>query len=134
MSVALKALEIAESGDPREEILADLRPYLDGLRIGGPFILVGVYDRGGKQTKTGLYLPQQTEDRYQGKTGLVLKLGEGIRDGINGWDFFDPKIAVGDWVIFNVLTATPFLVGKRTCRLVQYSYVMGVVDRPDAVY
>jgi hypothetical protein len=134
MPVATRALEVIESGDPREEIWNELRPYVESVRVLGPYLLVAVYDRGGKQLKSGLYLPQQTEDPYQGKTGLVLKLGEGVKPGIRGWDWSDEPIRVGDWVGFDVRTASPFLMGTRMCRLVQYDYVTCVVDRPDAIY
>jgi hypothetical protein len=136
------AMEIVHDRDPREVIWDEVTPYIDGVRIGGPDVLVAVYDRSGGRTKVGgLLLPdrKKDDDRIESVSGLVLKLGPlaynidktrrwfATKDG----DPDPPK--VGDWVMFDVKVSFPFMLGPRTCRLITDQYVRGVIARPDVV-
>jgi len=61
--------------DPRTEILNKVGS-LDGVEVFGSDVLVALYIRPQK-TKSGIILADSTreEDRWQGKAGLILKLG-----------------------------------------------------------
>lgn len=135
MPVANQAMRMGHVGDPKQELL-DRVGRLDDVFIGGQDVLVAVYT-GAEKTAGGIILPGTTKDegKYQGKVGLVLKVGPmAYAEGAESHDWFggnEPK--VGDWVVFNVNTAFPFLYGKETLRLVEAQYIRAVVPIPDIV-
>lgn len=134
MPSALKALEMVHDQDPKAEIQAAVAPYLDEIVPMGARIMVAVYQRPEK-TKGGVFLTQDSrnEDRWQGKCGLILKMGPLAfqADATHQWGDRIPKI--GDWVAFRVGDTHPFLLGDRTCRLVEDVYVQMILDRPDVI-
>jgi co-chaperonin GroES (HSP10) len=93
-----------------------------------------VYERPDR-TKGGVLLADRTreEDLYQGKVGLVVKLGNlaFVEDESHVWGERKPK--EGDWVCYRVGDTFPFIVGKRTCRFVQDVNVRAILHRPDIV-
>lgn len=144
-----RALEMAHAEDPAVAIRravttprADGIIPLDGIRVGGQDLLVGVY-KPDDVTKTsgGIILPAKSRDEYdyQGVTGLVLKMGPLAfkTDKTQGWfvddddEPFPPKI--GDWVIFDVKTSHPQYLAGQYCRFVQAEFIYGVVAAPDLV-
>lgn len=137
-----QALRVYETVDPAEAIRSRVGTKVAEMRIGGEDILVGVY-RPSEDARTagGIILPQQTRDEYrwQGITGLVLKIGPLAyrSEKTENW-FVDedrnpapPK--VGDWVMFDVKTSHPFLLGSQPCRFVGCQYIMAIVPAPDLV-
>lgn len=84
---------------------------------------------------------RQTEDLYQGKCGLVLKLGPMAFKDDETTKFHNQKVNVGDWVVFRTSDGTDVDItplGASTgipCRLLeQESQVRMIVQRPDLVY
>lgn len=134
--VLARVYEIDHKVDPRQEIIDHVAPYLDDIRaVAGPFVLVGVYTREGEQkTKGGIILPDDTgeEDRYQGITGLVLKMGSSAFQTEKTKDWFgDKRVAVGDWVLFDVKHGRSMVIGKRPYRIIQDTYLDMILERPD---
>jgi len=131
------ALEIVHEVDPREDMLKNLMPLVEDWHILRPQVLVGVYEPTGEvKTKGGLLLADQTktEYTYQGKTGLVLKVGElaFVEDAEHRWGSKVPQ--VGDWVQFFVGDARAFKVGKWTCRYIEDVHVQAIVPSPTSAY
>lgn len=130
-----QALPAYHATDPKDDIWAEVRPYLDGIRVLGARILVGVYVRPEK-TKSGLLLTARTldEDRYQGKCGLLLAKGSLAfqDDATHRFGAVTPQ--VGDWVVFRVGDTFPFELGERRCRCVEDVDVQMIIDRPDSVW
>ena len=91
--------------DPAEAALEIMESVgdLSGLEVFGQEVIIGPYIRPS-QTKSGLHVPGSAtaEDRYQGKVGLILKVGpEAFPDKlIARWNGRKPS--VGDWVYFDV--------------------------------
>jgi len=90
-----------ESGsDPRGAILRIVGD-VSGEKVAAQQLMVAVYIRPEK-TKGGIYRTDRSlqEDRFQGKVGLVLKVGSlaFVDDGVS--KFGDFKIEPGEWVIF----------------------------------
>jgi hypothetical protein len=79
----MKAVSLLKSAheeyDPRAEILRKLGD-LSGIEIAQNEVLLAIYMRP-ETTAGGIVLPQQNlkEDRYQGKCGLVVKIGSACR-------------------------------------------------------
>lgn len=107
----------------------------------GPFrnrLLVAVFIQP-ERTKSGLILPDKTLDeaKYQGKAGLVLKLGP------MAFNFDDEVQArspeVGDWVFFRAADAwnCGLSIGNGEgveCRVVFDDCVVGVVEDPELIW
>lgn len=139
MSVAAHAIEMEAPHQARQELLDELRPFLDKTQI-RPFghdVLIAVYNRAGKKTAGGIIVPgSNREDEFQGITGLILALGPMARaennpDLMTWFDGQPPK--VGDWIGFNVRDGIKFLVGPITCRLIEAKYLRFATVTPDAV-
>lgn len=134
MPAAHQAIEMLHPTDPKEEIRAAVADQLAEIEVMGARIMVAVYQRPEK-TKGGVFLTQDSrnEDRYQGKVGLILAMGPLAfsEDATHQWG--DTKPQIGDWVAFRVGDTHPFLLGDRTCRLVEDVYVQMILDRPDVI-
>jgi len=127
--------------DPRTEILNKVGS-LDGVEVFGSDVLVALYIRPQK-TKSGIILADSTreEDRWQGKAGLILKLGPTAYTDDEGNKFRD--ISEGDWVVFRpsdgwavTLNSSANLASKDAvaCRVVNDIHIRMRISTPDAIY
>lgn len=88
--------------DSKEEILAKLGD-LSAAEVAQNEVLLAMYMRPEK-TAGGIVLPHQNlkEDRYQGKVGLVVKMGAACRfvrtDAVTGVTYGIP-VELHDWVV-----------------------------------
>ena len=138
-------VRVVHAKDPATLIWDDLGWVIEGLTPTGADVLLVMYERVGQggesKTQGGIIIPEMqggtaTEDKYQGKVGLVVKLGPLAfkEDDTHKWGDTVPKI--GDWVLVNVGETYSFDVpvyhnpvnrfgspqGQRRCRLVQDVY------------
>lgn len=136
-----RALRIT-GDDPAIAIRLRVNPLLDHIEVGGQDVLVAVYEPP-KDAKTagGIIMPDgsRNEYRWQGVTGLVMKVGPFAynTEKTTGW-FADkdgnpapPK--AGDWVMFDVKTSHPFFLDTQPCRFVGCQYILAKISRPDLV-
>jgi co-chaperonin GroES (HSP10) len=130
----MKALAMIHDVDPRRAIMEAAEPYLDGFEPLGAQVLVAIYQRP-QRTASGLYLSDgvRTEDLWQGKCGLVLKMGPlaFVEDETHRFGDRVPK--PGDWVVYRVGDSWPFLIEKTNCRFVEDVAIKAIVNRPDVV-
>jgi co-chaperonin GroES (HSP10) len=134
MPVATAAMRMEHLVDPRAELLAEVAPVVATKRIGGHDILLAGYQRPHR-TASGIFITEKTrdEDKFQGKVGLIVALGPLVwQDKSAGW-YGDNPPQIGDWVVVDVNTTTAVVIGKRTYRLVQDSYIRMVIDHPDEI-
>jgi hypothetical protein len=132
----LAPMQFVHKDDPRQEIFNDVGP-LDGIEVLNQYVLLGKYIRpAGLMTVGGIALPESavTDDRYQTKVGLVLKLGTtAFRDDdqikFHGW-----KPDLGDWVAFRPSDGLTMQIGRHECRLVPDVHIKLRLAHPDAVY
>lgn len=135
MSVQSKTLAMVHDNDPRKEIFDIVGADIADIEINGVDVLTIVYERPEK-TKSGILLPEtssaRSEDRFQGIVALVVKIGPNAHEKAD--QFKDGVIPqIGDWVIFRTRDSDPFLIGKRTARLIEVQMIKAVVKRPDMV-
>lgn len=106
------------------------------LELTGVQVLVGTYIRP-KATKGGILLTDKLrdEDLYQGKTGLVLKVGPGaFVDGDNADTKFQGfKVMPGDWIFYGVQDGLSLNINGHHCRIVEDVHVRGRIPNPDMV-
>src|ERR1700676_4106816 len=105
MNVAVKEV----FADPKEELLARLGD-LSGVEIAQNELLIATYMRPEK-TAGGIVLPHQNlrEDQYQGKVGLVVKIGTACRferTGPGGVTYGIP-VALPDWGVVRTSDTWP---------------------------
>jgi co-chaperonin GroES (HSP10) len=118
--------KIAQSKDPKRAIQTAVGD-LSGCQIRADLVLVGIYIRPDK-TSGGIYLSTDTlkEDQYQGKVGVVLKLGPDAHGT-------EPELSLGDWVVFDVKDGWSVYYNQVACRAVPYERIRMIVDNPLAV-
>ena len=120
--------------DPKQAILDEIGD-LDGLTVSGNDVLVAVYLRPEK-TASGIFLTDNTrsEDKYQSKVGLVLKMGpDAFVDPTGEW-FKDAEYKVGDWVWHRPSDGWSITVNKVLCRVLKDTSVRGTVAHCDYIW
>jgi len=134
-------LRVLHDRDPREDIREDVGAVTDTIDPLGAGVLIVMYERGkGKgeaKTAGGIILANKTldEDKYQGKAGLVMKLGPiaFTDDASHQWGDRVPR--VGDWVMVNVGDSFAFdLPGDRRACIVEDVNVKAILRHPDMVW
>lgn len=121
--------------DAAMRMIGDLSGYI----VLGSDLLVATYIKPRK-TAGGIYTTDKgaEEDRWQGKVGLVLKLGEQAfrytyrHDGIYEFQGTAPK--VGDYVAFHTSDTREIGIRGVSCRTVDDRLVRMIVPDPDSVY
>lgn len=118
--------------DPRTEIIEKFGKVLDGFEILNNEVLIATYLRP-ETTKGGIILTPKVlgEDVFQGKVGLVVKVGPSC-------DFPTVPIALHDWVMIKSSDglAMEILSGndKIPCRLAMDKYVRVKLADPQLVW
>lgn len=128
-------MKMVHEQDPATTIRNKIGKALEDVTIFGNYILLGVYERPEK-TKSGLYLSDQTrsEDKHQGKAGIVLKKGPTAFVSDHNCDFKGQNVEVGEWVSIWVSDGRALYVNGQLCRLVEDQHVRLKVPTPDLVY
>ncbi len=133
--------------DPKLELLRKLGD-LSGVEIAQNEVLIAIYQRP-EMTAGGIVLPHQNlkEDRYQGKVGLVVKIGDACRferfDVQNNVTYGLP-IALHDWVVVRTSDTWSLEINMNPnvsdpsaftlCRLVYDDQIRMKVPHPGAVW
>lgn len=143
------ALKQRDNGrpDPKKVILNKLED-LPGFEIAGNELLVAIYQRD-ELSPGGIVLPTKTlkEDIYQGKVGLIVKIGANFNpkwtDPYTGETGGVP-VKLHDWIVFRASDTWPLEVNIRdgifdkdsfvVCRLVQPRHIRMTIDNPDKVW
>ncbi len=136
MSVVLprQAIEfVSNSDNPKLEMIKKVGD-LSKLHVMYNMVLVAQYVRP-MRTKGGIIRPHENieEDVWQGKVGLVMKLGPNAFVDDADMSFFGQKAEIGDWVVFKTSDAWQLQVGEWPCRLVRDSSIKMKLDDPAIV-
>lgn len=122
---AQKIQDISQAANPK---LAIIKAAGDLSReiVLYDLVLVGTYIRPEK-TSGGIIRPLENvqEDQFQGKTGLVLKIGEEVTK---------PVVSIGDWVVYSIKDGWAVTVNGAPCRLVPHDRIRMVTSNPDVVF
>jgi len=139
----MPAMSMQHEIDPKQEILERVG-NLDGIEVFGADILLAVYQRPSK-TSSGIILTDRyrDEDKWQGKTHLVLKMGPTAFIDDEGKQFRDIK--AGDWVVLRpsdgqlvtLNTLKKSAISKDDtilCRIAQDATIRMRIDHPDQIW
>ena len=129
-----KLRELASADDPKQAILNELGD-LSGLELFHNQVMVATYIRP-ERTSGGIFLPDKTlaEDRFQGKVGLVVKLGPlAFKDDAIA-KFGGVKLEEGDWVYYRASDGMELFSVDKTggvpCRIFEDTQIKGRVSDP----
>lgn len=130
-------MKMAQEKPPQDEILENLKGAQDTFQITGVDILLAIYQRPEK-TAGGIILTDTAkgEDLYQGKVGLVLKVGPLINEANKDlFLWFGGRLPrVGDWAVVRVGDTYAFNLNGVPCRLVEAKQIRGMILEPDSVW
>lgn len=127
--------------DPKQALLNKVGD-LSGVELYGSDVLVAIYMRPEK-TKSGIILTDamRGEDAYQGKVGLIVKMGPTCFTDEEGDKFRDIK--VGDWCVFRSSDGWPVTLNTNgavtskdatLCRIITDINIRMTVSTPDLVF
>lgn len=138
-----KLREIAEGSreDPKAAVRAAVKGITDIIEPLHNLILVGTYVRPEK-TKGGIIRVDRSlaEDRFQGKVGLVLKVGPIAFKDDNVNKFGGVTVKEGDWVLYRSSDGHEmFYVDENgrdgtPVRLLEDIHIKGRLSDPEKVY
>jgi len=120
--------------DPKKSVVDELGD-LNNIKVFNNQVLVAIYKRPQK-TKSGILLTDDTrnEDKYQGKVGLVVKMGPlAFVDDDETW-FKDVEIKEGDWIFFRPSDGWQMNVHGVDCRVLRDVDIRGTINEPDQVW
>jgi hypothetical protein len=130
----MPAMTMEHDGDPKDKILEALGD-ISNIEVFNTQALVAVYIRPQK-TKSGLYLSDQTinEDRYQGKVGLLVKMGPSAFQDDGGEWFNSTSFRLHDWLVYRPSDGWSITVNGVLCRMLSDTQVKMRIPSPDAVW
>ena len=141
MRVNLRAISQAANADPRQALLDSAGPMTD-YEIFHNLILVATYVPSEKIGS--IIVPDRTllENRFQGKMGLVLKLGPLAFKDDDVARFGGVELEVGDWVLYRPSDGIELFIKDHmglandglACRLIEDSLIKGRVTDPSLIY
>ena len=104
-----KLREISAALNPKSGILESIGDAIDYIHPTRYEVIVAIYIRSEK-TIGGVYLPDTalSEDRFQGKVGLIVKHGPLAFTDPDHWGDVVPKLH--DWVCFNPNDGSEFFI------------------------
>lgn len=118
-----------------KQTILDTIGDLASIQVMQNMVLVATYIRPEK-TSGGLYLPDSAkeEDIYQGKVGLVLKLGPTAFVDQEENRFGDLSAKLHDWCVYRVGDAWDLTIRGVHCRLIRDSNIRLVVNDPEEIF
>lgn len=121
------------SADPKQHIF-DTVGHLKSVEVSGDGVLMGIYFRPEK-TAGGIIRPDSNveEDAFQGKVGLVLKLGPNAFRDENG-ELYEERFEVGDWAVFKVGDAWQVSVMGYPCRMARDIHLKMKIKDPAIIF
>ena len=130
----MPAMTMEHTQEPKEELLSRLGD-LNNIKVFNNQVLVAVYIRPTK-TKSGIYLSDKTvdEDRYQGKVGLLVKMGSTAFQDDNGQWFNNENINLHDWLVFRPSDGWSLTINGILCRMLSDTQVKMSIPAPDVAW
>lgn len=125
---------MSKAVDSKQAIL-DKSGDLSTIEVLGNMVLLGVYIRP-ERTAGGIIRPDMNkeEDLWQGKVGLVLKVGPWAFVDDDNYKFFGSKFDIGDWGVFKIGDAWPVSINGYPCKLVRDSDLKLKVSDPNSIF
>lgn len=119
--------------DPKTAIVEAIGA-LTGYALSGHQVLIGIYVRPAA-TVSGFihHNTARKEDEYQGKVGIILKMGPlAFSELAPAWP--DQKTpAVGDWVGFRQMEGVARSINGKMCKIFEDKQIRELLPHPDFI-
>lgn len=124
---AKKVEEISRAANPRLALIKAVGD-LSQEHLASGLVLVATYIRPEK-TAGGIIRPIDNikEDEFQGKVGLIVKMGPDCDDE-------EALCATGDWVVYSIKDGWAVTVNGTACRLIPFDRIRMKISNPDVVF
>lgn len=131
---ARNTARLSLAADPKQALL-DAVGDLSNYDIFHNQILVATYVRPEK-TAGGIIRPGQNvdEDEYQGKVGLVVKVGPSAFLDNEENDFQGQSISVGDWVVYRTGDGWQLTIRDTACRILTDRTIRLRIKNPGDIF
>ena len=129
----MPAMVMFHEKDPKDVIL-DAIGDLSGIEVAKNQFILAVYERP-QMTKSSILLPDSVreEDKFQGKVGLIVKLGPDAFVDDEKWHF-TLKGAVGDWIVIRASDGWACTINGKLCRMADDTDLRLRIQHPDQVW
>jgi co-chaperonin GroES (HSP10) len=127
-------MKMTHAIDPKQAILDEIGD-LSTFELFNNKILLATYKRPEK-TKSGIILTDsnRSEDTFQSKVGLLIKIGpSAFEENAEGW-FAGEKFELGDWIVHRPSDGWSINVHGVDCRILTDTQVQGRAVDPDEVW
>lgn len=128
---------ISQALDPKKGILDELKGAHEKYTLYDDDVLVATYIRPEK-TAGGIIMTTRAkeEDRYQGKAGLLLKIGPAAfkYDRTGQYSFEGDPPAVMDWVVYRPSDNWEISLNGVSCRVIRSSMLRGSIADPALIW
>ena len=127
-------MKMTHAIDPKKAILDEIGD-LSTFELFNNKILLATYKRPEK-TKSGIILTDsnRSEDTFQSKVGLLIKIGpSAFEENAEGW-FAGEKFELGDWIVHRPSDGWSINVHGVDCRILTDTQVQGRAVDPDEVW
>jgi len=127
-------MKMTHAIDPKKAILDEIGD-LSTFELFNNKILLATYKRPEK-TKSGIILTDsnRSEDTFQSKVGLLIKIGpSAFEENAEGW-FAGEKFDLGDWIVHRPSDGWSINVHGVDCRILTDTQVQGRAVDPDEVW
>ena len=127
-------LDYGDGEDPKQIVLDAILPLIEGLDLYRNEVLV-VTAPNKTKTKSGLYYPEayKKEQRFQGKVGLVVAMGEIAFNDDKLWPNEETRPKIGSWVFFRPADTNECAIGGYSCRFVDDDKIRGRCQSIDSI-
>ncbi len=131
---ARKTSQLSLASDPKQALLEAVGD-LSNYEVFHNQILVAVYVRPEK-TSGGIIRPGSNvqEDEYQGKVGLVVKIGPTAFLDSDDETFQGQNVQIGDWVVFRVGDGWQLTIRDTACRILTDRTIRMRIKTPGDIF
>lgn len=129
----MPATAYLHEADPKQTLLEKVGD-VSGARVFHNQVLMAVYIAPEK-TKGGIIRPQTNvdEDKYQGKLGLIIKLGPKALVSDAKWEWPE-DLGLHSWVFFKISDTFAVTINGQACRMIDDVDIKGDIDQPDIIW
>jgi co-chaperonin GroES (HSP10) len=137
MKINMQDLAERDHKTPFKDLVFKNIGNLDDYVVLGDDVLVATYVKTGK-TAGGIILTDKSvdEDRWQGKVGLVLKLGESAFKYEGPYEYKGTVPKIGSYIVFHTSDTREIGIKGFSCRTISSSLVRMIIpdEAADAIY
>lgn len=131
---ARKTTQLSLAKNPKQALF-DAVGDLSGYDIFHNQVLIAIYVRPSI-TAGGIYRPDDNikEDEYQGKVGLVVKLGPAAFKDTDDETFNGQSLNIGDWVVFRTGDGWQLNIRDTACRILTDRTIRMRIKEPGDIF